>query len=65
MSKSDYILKLVTRHGEQRITEYIYASSEQQAKDIRKERFAQGNCVIGIIGTREEIDAMESHFTKN
>ena len=65
MSNSKYILKLVTKQGEQRITEYIYAASEQQAKDIRQARFAQGNCVIGIIGTSEEIDAMERHFTKS
>jgi hypothetical protein len=60
----DYVLKLVYKEADKRITEYLYFTTLDSAKEFRKRRFERGDCVIGIVGTREEIARMESHFTR-
>lgn len=68
----NYILKLVYKDVDKHYTEYLYFATLDDAKEYRKRcfeefresRFKNRDCVLGVVGTREEIDLMESHFTQ-
>ena len=57
-----YVIKFFLQGGE---VETIKVSSLEEAKAVRAERFAQGDCKCGIIGTEEEMRAMEAHFVRS
>lgn len=56
-----YVIKFFVKGGE---IEIVKVKSLEEAKAVRTERFAQGDCVSGIIGTEEEMWAMEAHFVR-
>jgi hypothetical protein len=56
----EYVIKFFTKAG----IEYGYAHTLAQAKALRAERFAKGDCTCGIIGTRQEMNDMEALFAK-
>jgi hypothetical protein len=57
----NYIIKFFIKGG---TIEIVRAETLAEAKALRVERFAQGDCVSGIIGTEEEMAAMEAHFVR-
>ena len=72
MEKTPYLVKVwnksetlsvntlgVTEMG----VEYIGASSLEEAKALRAERFAQGGCRCAIVGTFSEIQESETPFS--
>ena len=57
----NYLIKFFIKGGK---VEIVRAETLAEAKAVRAERFAQGDCVSGIIGTEEEMAAMEAHFVR-
>ena len=55
-----YVIKFFTKAG----IEYGYAHTLAQAKAVRAERFAKGDCTCGIIATREHMAEIEAQFNK-
>lgn len=45
-------------------TERIPCLSEQEAKEIRRERIAQGGVKLALIGTLEEINNLDKMFAR-
>ena len=57
----NYVIKFFIKGG---AIEILRAETLAEAKAVRAERFAQGGCVSGIIGTEQEMRAMEAHFVR-
>ena len=61
MFAPQYVIKFFVKGGE---IEILKVKTLEEAKVARTERFRKGNCVSGIIGTEEEMRAMEAHFRR-
>lgn len=61
MFDPQYVIKFFVKGGE---IETLKVKTLEEAKAARAERFAKGDCVSGIIGTEEEMRAMEAHFVR-